>query len=93
NDFFVYLFIFKNPEVEIYKEAKEKNLLLTEDYEKFTAGKPVMKTLIPAEELAKFLRKCYLKFYLRPKFILREIRKGHIGLIFSVIKKAIKSNF
>lgn len=79
------------PGTEIYREAKEKNLLLTEDYENYTAGKPVIKTLIPAEELARFLRKCYLKFYLRPKFIFREIKKGHLRVIFKVIGKAFKT--
>uniref|UniRef100_A0A7J2THG1 Radical SAM protein n=1 Tax=Archaeoglobus fulgidus TaxID=2234 RepID=A0A7J2THG1_ARCFL len=79
------------PGTDIYREAKEKGLLLTEDYEEYTAGKPVIKTLIPAEELAKFLRKCYLRFYLRPKFLLRELRKGNIRMIFKVIRKALRT--
>lgn len=77
------------PGTEIYEEAKKENLLLTEDFQEYTAGKPVLKTLVSPEDLAKFLRKCYLRFYLRPNFIAREIRKGNIRLIFKVLKKAI----
>ncbi|MCS7129838.1 MAG: hypothetical protein NZ872_00275 [Archaeoglobaceae archaeon] len=39
----------------------------------------------------KRLRKkiCYIRFYLRPRFIFREIRKGNLGVIFKVFRKAM----
>ena len=77
------------PGTEIHEEAKERGLLLTDNFEEYTAGKPVLKTPVPPEEIAKFLRKCYLRFYLRPKFIFREIRKGNARAILRVIRKAI----
>ncbi len=77
------------PGTEIYREAKERNLLLTENFEEYTAGKPVLKTLVSPKELAKFLRKCYMRFYIRPGFILRELRKGNARLILRVLKKSL----
>lgn len=79
------------PGTEIYEEAKRNGILLTEDYEKYTAGKPVLKTQVSENELSKFLRKCYVRFYLRPKFLLRELKKGHLLLILKVLKKVIKA--
>ncbi|MEM2120668.1 MAG: radical SAM protein [Archaeoglobaceae archaeon] len=78
------------PGTEIYDEAKESGTLLSEDYEKYTAGKPVLRTQVSERELSKFLRKCYVRFYLRPKFLFREIRRGHLLLILKVLKKVIK---
>jgi anaerobic magnesium-protoporphyrin IX monomethyl ester cyclase len=77
------------PGTEIYREAKEGNLLLTENFEEYTSGKPVLKTLVSPTELAKFLRKCYMRFYIRPSFILRELRRGNARLILRVLKKSL----
>jgi len=77
------------PGTEIYEEAKQKGLLLSENFDEYTAGKPVLKTIVPKEELAKFLKKCYLRFYLRPKFLLRELRKGNFKVILKTVRKAI----
>lgn len=79
------------PGTEIYREAKEAGTLLSEDYEDYTAGKPVLKTQVSEKELGKFLRKCYLRFYLRPRFILREIKKGNLLVILKVLKKVIRT--
>ncbi|MFN3384651.1 MAG: B12-binding domain-containing radical SAM protein [Archaeoglobaceae archaeon] len=79
------------PGTEIYEEAKKNGILLSEDYENYTAGKPVLKTQISEKELSKLLRKCYVRFYLRPKFLLREIRRGNLPLILKVLKKVLKS--
>ncbi len=77
------------PGTEIYDEAKRNGLLLTENYDYYTAGKPVLKNyFLSPKEIAKFLRYCYLRFYLRPKFIWREIRRGRIGVVFEIIKRA-----
>ncbi|MEM4155356.1 MAG: radical SAM protein [Archaeoglobaceae archaeon] len=80
------------PGTEIYEEAKENNLLLSENYDDFTAGKPVLKTGMSPKEIANFLRNCYIRFYLRPKFIFREIKKGNLGVILKVVKKVVRSS-
>ncbi|MEM2325327.1 MAG: radical SAM protein, partial [Archaeoglobaceae archaeon] len=77
------------PGTEIYEEAKRKNLLLSENYEDYTAAKPVIKTQVSPKELAAILKSCYLKFYLRPRFILRELWKGNLGVILKTIKKVL----
>ena len=76
------------PGTDIYEEAKEKNLLLTRNFDDYTAGKPVLKNLyLSPEEIMSFLRYCYLRFYLSPKFILGQIRKKRVGIILDVIRK------
>ena len=79
------------PGTEIYEEAKRKGLLITENYDDYTAGKPVLKNFYASpEEIARFLRYCYIRFYLRPKFLLRELRKRNIGIVFNVLKKLLR---
>ncbi|MET1123975.1 MAG: radical SAM protein [Archaeoglobaceae archaeon] len=79
------------PGTEIYEEAKRRGLLLTENYDDYTAGKPVLKNFhMKPEDVAKFLRYCYVRFYLRPKFVLREIRRGNIRLVFEVFKRVLR---
>jgi anaerobic magnesium-protoporphyrin IX monomethyl ester cyclase len=78
------------PGTEIYEEARARNLLLTENYEHFTAGKPVLKNFyLSPEEISKFLRHCYFRFYFRPKFIFREIKRGNLDIILRIIRRAV----
>uniref|UniRef100_A0A7C4WDV8 Radical SAM protein n=1 Tax=Geoglobus ahangari TaxID=113653 RepID=A0A7C4WDV8_9EURY len=81
------------PGTEIYQEAKKKGLLLTENYDEYTAGKPVLKNFyMSPREISKFLRFCYVRFYLRPRFLLREIKKGNLKVVLGVIKRVLKSS-
>ena len=66
------------PGTALYHMAKEKGLLLTEDWTKYTVLKPVMRTEeLSEKQLEKLIRKAYFDFYLRPKIIWRYIRRGH----------------
>lgn len=79
------------PGTEIYEEAKEKGLILTENFDEYTAGKPVLKNLyMSPEEISKLLKHCYLRFYIRPKFIWKEIRKGRLKVVFEILKRAMR---
>ena len=79
------------PGTEIYEEARTRDLLLTEDYDQFTAGKPVLKNFyLSADEISKFLKYCYLRFYIRPKFIWREIKRGNLGVVLGIIKRTLR---
>ncbi len=81
------------PGTSIYEEAKKEGLLLTENYDDYTAGKPVLKNFhMSPEEILKLLKYCYVRFYLRPAFLLRELRKGHLGVILGVIKRIIEKS-
>ena len=75
------------PGTEVYEYAKREGLLLTNDWSKFTTIKPVMRTKeLSAEEIEKLVSKAYRKFYLRPKFLWRQLKKGRLPLIFLVLK-------
>ncbi|MBO8180321.1 MAG: radical SAM protein [Archaeoglobus sp.] len=79
------------PGTEIYEEAKEKGLILTENFDDYTAGKPVLKNLyMTSEEISKLLKHCYLRFYIRPSFIWKEIRKGRLKVVFEILKRAMR---
>jgi radical SAM superfamily enzyme YgiQ (UPF0313 family) len=78
------------PGTEIYAEAKEKGLLLTENYDEYTAARPVMKNFyLSPNELLGLLKYCYIRFYLRPKFIFNQIRKKRMGVVMEVIKRIL----
>lgn len=75
------------PGTEVYEYAKREGLLLTNDWSKFTTIKPVMRTKeLSAKEIEKLVSKAYRKFYLRPKFLWRQLKKGRLPLIFLVLK-------
>ncbi len=79
------------PGTEIYEEAKERGLILTENFDEYTAGKPILKNFyMSAEEISKLLKYCYLRFYLRPRFVLKELRKGRFKVLFEVVMRAVK---
>jgi anaerobic magnesium-protoporphyrin IX monomethyl ester cyclase len=66
------------PGTELYRVAKEKGLLLTEDWTKYTVLKPVMQTEELSEKrLKKLIKKAYFDFYLQPHVIWRYIRRGY----------------
>ena len=76
------------PGTELYKEAERENLLLTKNFSEYTAGKPVLRNkFLSPEELKRLLHYCYRKFYLRPSFILKELRKRRIHVVLKIIKK------
>ncbi len=79
------------PGTEIFELAKKEALLLSENFDDYTAGKPVLKNLhLNSKEIARLLKYCYLRFYIRPKFILRELKKGNISTVFEVLKRFFK---
>ncbi|MCX8176135.1 MAG: B12-binding domain-containing radical SAM protein [Candidatus Bathyarchaeota archaeon] len=76
------------PGTELYKIAKERGLLLTEDWSKYTVLEPVMRTKeLSVKQLKKLIKKAYLSFYFRPKTILGCVVKGHFKkLILNVMR-------
>jgi len=78
------------PGTPLYSYAKDERLLETGDWSEYTVLNPVMK--IPGlsqRELKKLLRKAYIKFYFRPKFIWNNIKNRNT----EVIKKMISGGF
>jgi len=76
------------PGTELYQTAKRDGLLLTEDWSEYTAARPVMKMRnMNVEELPKIFRKAYMKFYLSPKILLRNLNR----YILHVLRLTLKS--
>lgn len=79
------------PGTEVYEIAKREGLLLTKDWSKYTTILPVMKTKeLSAKEISLLIEKAYRAFYLRPKFIIKQLMKGRLKWIFPVIKNYLR---
>jgi radical SAM superfamily enzyme YgiQ (UPF0313 family) len=78
------------PGTPIFNFATENNLLLTDDWSKYTAIDPTMKIKdVTEKRLKSFLQKAYISFYLRPKIVWRWIRNKQFLFIKDGVKAAI----
>jgi radical SAM superfamily enzyme YgiQ (UPF0313 family) len=76
------------PGTPIYEHAKKNNLLLTEDWSKYTGLEPIIKIEgLSSSKLKSLLQRAYLTFYLTPKNIYNWLRNRQ----FTFIKSAIKA--
>jgi len=76
------------PGTGLWSYALSRNLILTFNWRKYTTLDPVMKLKnFTSEQIKRMLQKAYLSFYLRPRYLLKDIflRKGII------LRKAISS--
>lgn len=63
------------PGTRFGKEATEKGWVTTKNWSDYELGKNIISTpLLPVEELAKWRRRAYLQFYLRPGYVLSKFR-------------------
>ncbi|MBU1016869.1 MAG: radical SAM protein [Patescibacteria group bacterium] len=60
------------PGTALWKECKENNWLLTENYDDYDMRKPVMKTPMSKEQIMELTQELYSAFF-TPKFIIRKI--------------------
>jgi radical SAM superfamily enzyme YgiQ (UPF0313 family) len=62
------------PGTPLHREAREKNWLLTEDYDRYDMREPVMKLMegVKHEDILKLTQGIY-KSFLTPRFILRKL--------------------
>ena len=64
------------PGTQVYREALEKNLLLHTDWDFYGQGRVIMDNPnLPAEEIYKFEKYALRSFYLRPRQILRQLKR------------------
>ena len=62
------------PGTAMFNWAKEKDLILTYDWDEYDLSKPVMKLEnMSADEIVKLYNMMYRGFYLRPSFMLKKI--------------------
>ncbi len=64
------------PGTEMFKWAKEKNLILTYDWDDYNLANPVMRLEnLTADQIKRFYKMMYRAFYFRLGFMLRKILK------------------
>ncbi len=76
------------PGTRLFELAKEKGMLISSDWRRYTTVEPIMNIPgITAEELKKLINWAYISFYLRPSFVFSELINRRTFLV----KKAISS--
>ena len=81
------------PGTRFYKEAFEKNLIKIKDWSKYTLITPILETIdCSLKDRRKIQAKAFMKFYLRPHYIIRQFLQDGpylLKTIFGVIKTAL----
>ena len=84
------------PGTRFYKESFEKNLIKVKDWSKYTLISPILETAdCSLKDLRKMQTKAFIKFYVRPHYLLSQFRQDgtyFIKTIFGVIKTALTKN-
>ncbi len=63
------------PGTRFYKESVENNLIKVKDWSKYTLLSPVLETVdCSIDELKNMQKKAFRQFYLRPTYVLRQLR-------------------
>ncbi len=76
------------PGTPLYKYALEHNLIEDFNWENYTTIRPVMRGFkFTRKDLARMIKYAYYHFYLRPKFLWRELKGGRFKEIFRIIAK------
>lgn len=81
------------PGTRFYEEAFEKNLIKIKDWSKYTLITPILETIdCSLNDMRKIQAKAFMKFYLRPHYIIRQFLQDGpylLKTIFGVIKTAL----
>ena len=74
------------PGTRFYNETFKKNLINITDWSKYTLLNPVLKTVdCTSKELRSIQKKAFLKFYLRPNYLFRQVSMDGLGLLKTVL--------
>ena len=74
------------PGTRFYKETFEKNLITIKDWSKFTLINPVLKTIdCSKEELRKIQTMAFIKFYLRPNYLIQQVAQDGFILVKTIL--------
>ncbi|RLG82947.1 MAG: B12-binding domain-containing radical SAM protein [Thermoprotei archaeon] len=80
------------PGTPMYNYALRYNLIEDWNWEHYTTLRPVMKGFhFTCNQLKKMLRYAYRKFYLRSKFIVRELKAGRLKDLMGILTKELFS--
>ncbi len=73
------------PGTRFYNETFKKNLIQIRDWSKFTLLDPVLKTVdVSSKELRSIQKKAFLKFYLRPGYLAKQVSQDGLILLRTV---------
>lgn len=74
------------PGTRFYNETFKKNLIQIKDWSKYTLLNPVLETVdCSSQELRSIQKKAFLKFYLRPNYLIRQVSQDGLILFKTVI--------
>ncbi|WP_407412046.1 B12-binding domain-containing radical SAM protein [Methanobrevibacter sp.] len=74
------------PGTRFYNETFKKNLIQIKDWSKFTLLDPVLKTVdVSSKELRSIQKKAFLKFYLRPGYLAKQVSQDGLILLRTVL--------
>lgn len=81
------------PGTRFYNETFKKNLIVIKDWSKYTLINPILETIdCSSKELRSIQKKAFIKFYLRPGYLVRQVSQDGFVLfktIFGVAKQLI----
>ena len=81
------------PGTRFYNEVFKKNLIVINDWSKYTLIDPILETIdCSSKELRSIQKKAFIKFYLRPGYLARQVSQDGLILlktIFGVLKQLI----
>jgi len=78
------------PGTPIFDYAKKNNMLLTENWSKYTAIEPIVKIEGASEkEIKTLFQKSYITFYLRPRIVMEWLKNKQFSFMKSGIKAVI----
>ena len=78
------------PGTPLYKMAKAMGLIEVDDWSMYTTMHPVMRGLhFTRKQVSTLLHWAYRTFYLRPKFMFKQLIKGRIGVVIDIALRAL----
>ncbi len=82
------------PGTPLYNTAKRQGLIEVENWDYYTTIYPVMRGYyFTRSQLEKMIAWAYRSFYLRPRFIISQFKKGRTKAIIEIILRTLKSYF
>ena len=74
------------PGTRFYNETFKKNLINITDWSKYTLLNPVLETVdCSSKELRSIQKKAFLKFYLRPTYLVRQVSQDGLVLLKTIL--------
>ena len=74
------------PGTRFYTDTFKKNLITIKDWSKYTLLNPVLETIdCSSQELREFQKKAFIKFYLRPNYLVRQVSQDGFILVRTIL--------